>query len=458
MFRIICEYCDHVADFESLLDKPDECPNCSSPFINPNIIELKEDGEDIRQGKLKGVTITHINSGKKLFVPAQSEVILGRESIGSKLFKGIAKVSRRHFLLKFSAHAVTITDLGSTNGTFLGTNQINCKTYPGQALKDSDILLLGNEIFTTDNNYEDYEEEEDETMIEMLNKAKESAENQNLSDEIEKKVQERVNEILAEKKEVEVKNQDMMDSLVYAKRLQQAILPEISDIKNDLDDFFILYLPKDIVSGDFYYYAKKEEKSIIAAADCTGHGVPGAFMSLVANNALNHVINRKGITEPAEVLNSTHDEVVQALKQRKTGSTNDGMDIALLTVDKKAKKLVYSGAHRPLYFIRHNKFKEIKANRQPIGGSAEKYKRVAFDQHEIDYTEGDIFYICSDGYPDQFGGKKDKKYMTKRFKRFLFFIHRSPMEKQKELLKNEIEAWRGETEQTDDILIIGIKL
>lgn len=273
---------------------------------------------------------------------------------------------------------------------------------------------------------------------------------------LESEVKERTHEVLEQKNVIEIKNREVTESLHYAKRIQAAILPDIKKINQSLNDSFILYLPKDIVSGDFYSFAQRDEKIIVAAADCTGHGVAGAFMSMIGTALLNQIVNEKGITEPSKILTQLNDGIVTSLKQRES-EMNEGMDIALCTINNKNKTLQYSGANRPLWLIRKNEFQFYKPNKIPIGG--QQYNKAdGFMQHNITLQQGDAIYLFSDGFVDQFGGEFGKKFMTKKFRELLLSIQHLSMNEQKEYLLNTLIKWQGKHDQVDDILVIGIKI
>jgi len=260
--------------------------------------------------------------------------------------------------------------------------------------------------------------------------------------------------IAEQKKVVDEKNKEMTDSINYASRIQRAMLPKVADIKSALPESFLFYQPKDIVSGDFYWFQKIGDAVFIAAADCTGHGVPGALTSSFCNNALNDAI--KITQNPAEILSLVNNFVKGALKQT-DGETKDGMDIALVKIT--GKTLEYSGANRPFYLVRNGskELEETKADKTAIGGfTADDYR---FKLHVFEKNQGDRFYIASDGFADQFGGPKGKKVTTKRFKEFLISIDHLPMEKQMEQLEIFMRVWMPDPhEQVDDFLVIGVKL
>lgn len=251
------------------------------------------------------------------------------------------------------------------------------------------------------------------------------------------------------------KNKNITDSINYAQRIQQAILPSREEIDKSLNEYFIFYKPKDIVSGDFYFYAQRNDKIVVAVADCTGHGVPGAFMSMIGNDFLNQIIIEKGITRPAEILNYLNRGVKKALKQESVNSeTSDGMDIALCSIDLKNKTMEYAGAMRPLFHASEELY-EIHADKASIGGDTEE--NYQFTNHELNLKQGDSIYIFTDGYIDQFGGEKGKKFMVKNFKNLLADIYQKSMIEQRQIIDNTLMEWSKEKEQVDDILVMGIK-
>lgn len=274
----------------------------------------------------------------------------------------------------------------------------------------------------------------------------------------------RENKILEEKveertRELNEKNEEIIASITYAKRIQEAILPPRELIFKHFPNAFVLYEPKDIVSGDFYWFGVKDDLEIIAAVDCTGHGVPGAFMSMIGSNLLNQVIVENNITEPGAILTELNKRVKHALKQEDEGSidTSDGMDLALCAVDRKKKIVNFAGAYRPLYLVRDGDVKQYKADKAPIGGGRHTTS-IDFANNQIPYEDGDMIYMFSDGFPDQFGGTRGKKFMAKRFREVLLEIGDKDMREQGERLKDVLHEWQGEYEQVDDIIVIGIKL
>ncbi len=257
--------------------------------------------------------------------------------------------------------------------------------------------------------------------------------------------------------EIRRKNKDITDSIEYAKRIQKAILPLEETIKEHLPESFILYRPRDIVSGDFYWFAYKNGKIIIAAVDCTGHGVPGAFMSMIGAEILNTIVLSQNVTDAAEILNLQNKYIRAALKQD-TSDNQDGMDMALCVIDKEKGIVEFAGAKNPLIYItKDGELHKIRGDRQSIGGF-QYTKQVNFTKHTIEIDSPMWFYIFSDGYQDQFGGAERRKFMTRNFYDLLHSIHDLPMDEQKRVLEETLETWMGGTSQTDDILVIGFKL
>lgn len=266
--------------------------------------------------------------------------------------------------------------------------------------------------------------------------------------------------VLLEKhnKLIEEKNKDITDSIRYAKRIQEAIFPPEELIKKLLPDSFIFYKPKDIVSGDFYWVEHTENKILFAAVDCTGHGVPGAFMSIVGNNLLNEAVHEYRLSKPSHILDFLNKGVSSTLRQEVENSkVKDGMDIALCAWDKKENKLEFSGANNPIYFARENQLNIVLGDRHSIGiFLGEEIKQ--YKNNEMQIQKGDVVYIFSDGLADQFGGEKGKKFKYKRLRELLLSIHSLPMDEQKELLDRKFEEWKGNFEQVDDVLVIGVRV
>lgn len=260
--------------------------------------------------------------------------------------------------------------------------------------------------------------------------------------------------------QLEDKNQEILDSINYAKRIQNAILPPDKLVKEHFQESFILYKPKDIVAGDFYWMEPTSNGVLIAAADCTGHGVPGAMVSVVCNNGLNRSVREYGLTDPGLILDKTREIVIQEFEKSEE-EVKDGMDIALclLQEDKSTESFIlhYAGAHNPLWIIRKDasEIEEIKADKQPIGQFA---KAQVFTSHQIQLFPGDSFYIFSDGLADQFGGQKGKKYKTTSFKSLLLSLSQLSMSEQKKTIDTAFEEWKGALEQLDDVCVLGVRV
>ena len=257
--------------------------------------------------------------------------------------------------------------------------------------------------------------------------------------------------------EIKQKSDSLMSSIMYAKRIQEALLVDWNVVRQHYPESFIFFRPRDIVSGDFYWYSHKEGRTILAMLDCTGHGVPGAFMSIIGNELLKDLTQR---VPPAHwdvvtILEGMDQGVRDALKQNLTQQA-DGMDMAILIIDADKSTVHFAGAKVPLVYMQQEELHVIKGTNRPIGGQRQTMKK--FVHHEIIVYTDTTFYLYSDGYQDQFGGEKDTKYMSKRFRNFLHEIHELPMDEQEEVLENELQNWKGEKKQVDDILVIGLRL
>jgi len=274
---------------------------------------------------------------------------------------------------------------------------------------------------------------------------------------LEEKVTERTIELKDANDKLSIAFQDIKDSINYAKKIQDAILPLDEEIKKALPQSFVLFKPRDVVSGDFYWFNKKDHKVYIAAVDCTGHGVPGAFMSMIGNSLLNEIVSKKGTHDAAGILKQLHQGVRKSLKQdRDSYESKDGMDLALTVIDTTANTIQYSGAKRPLFYYNGDKFEEIKADKQSIGG-LEMEDHYQFTNHTFEIRKGDTFYLFTDGYVDQFGGDKGKKFSTKRLRETLANVQHLSMFRQHSELNSIIDNWKKEVEQIDDILVVGIR-
>lgn len=318
-------------------------------------------------------------------------------------------------------------------------------------------------------------------------------ENEKLKDkvnqELEQKVQERTREINEQKDEIEAQrdeieaqrdmvfgqNKEITDSISYAQRIQAAVLPHKEYMDEIISEYFVLYKPRDIVSGDFYWIREVKRSLIVVAADCTGHGVPGAFMSMLGITLLNEQLGKSSIDEPGEILGQLRAKIKEMLVQQ--GSIHDqkdGMDMAIAIFDKEKRELQFAGANNPLYLIRNreqlngNEFEsgatvetdnsllfELKGDKQPIGIH---WEETDFTSHLIKLQKHDTIYLFSDGYVDQYGGENRKKFKTPRFKELLLSVQAESMDRQKQLIDNAFESWRGNIEQIDDVCVIGLRV
>ncbi len=262
--------------------------------------------------------------------------------------------------------------------------------------------------------------------------------------------------VIKQRDQLSVMHKDLTDSIRYARKIQQALLPSDYYFHRLLYESFILYLPKDIVSGDFYWINEKDGKVFFSVADCTGHGVPGAFMSMIGFEILDKIINDQGIVHPDEILSILNHGIMNTFSRGEDDLLlRDGMDISFCTLDKKSKVLEFAGAFHTLYLVRENTLLEYKGDHVSVG-LGEEEKTEQFTKYLIELQEEDCIYLFSDGYPDQFGGLNGKKFMYRRFRHLLLSIHNLPMKQQRQILYDTLLSWRGDREQVDDILIIGV--
>jgi serine phosphatase RsbU (regulator of sigma subunit) len=270
----------------------------------------------------------------------------------------------------------------------------------------------------------------------------------------------RLNSTLQEKNNViELQNKKITDSINYAKRIQDSILPEAEEIEKILPQSFVLFQPKDIVSGDFFWLAQVGNKILVAAADCTGHGVPGAFMSMIGNTLLNEIINYNSSLSPSQILTLLNERIARALHQQygTIQSQDDGMDISLCCIDYAANQIQFAGANHSIYIIQDNEIKETRGDIYSIGGVFAKQK-VSFTDKVIPIKKDAMLYLFTDGFKDQFGGVEKLKFKSSRFEKLLLDVYQLPLKDQKEMLHNAFENWKGNLTQLDDVLVTGIRL
>ena len=325
--------------------------------------------------------------------------------------------------------------------------------YLPLCLKDEIVGLITVQSFKI-NAYTEYELD---ILRGLANTIAAAIENAKLYESLEDKVRERTAEVVKQKEIIEEKNKNITDSIIYAKRIQDATLPAKELVKSYLENSFVLFKPKDIVSGDFYWIERVQNLILFAVVDCTGHGVPGAFLSLIGHNSLNQIVNELKIYQPNKILEELNRIVSKTLHNSIEHGTNikDGMDMAICSLNLDTNELQFAGAFNPLYLVRNGEMEEIKGDKFPIGAGFSQ--NPEFTNNHIQLHEGDCIYLFSDGYADQFGGPKGKKFKYSRFKEILVEIHQKEMPEQHDILNALIEEWQGDLEQIDDVCVIGIK-
>lgn len=337
-----------------------------------------------------------------------------------------------------------------------------CKRY-------EKLLLQIKKLVKISDNQQKLLNETNEKLLQLtteLNEAKNILENQNeeliqQKEEIEAqrdRIEETNQSLTAALQVINQKSQKITDSIRYAQRIQQTLLPAKEFITSVFPESFVLFLPKDIVSGDFYWMHKENDIVYFAAIDCTGHGVPGAFMSIFAHNILTQALEELELPEPYEILNYISTSIRATLRREELhANIKDGMDLSLCSYNLKNKELKFSGVHNSLYIIQNNELIEYKGDKQPIGEPFEDATHQ-YRQHVLTIQDSSKIYLFSDGFYDQFGGKEQKKFMTRNFKALILRIHQYPSNKQLEMLQQEFNDWKGDYEQIDDVLIWGIQL
>lgn len=383
-------------------------------------------------------------------------------SIFYLIYKG-HKVSRFFtiaFVILISGAIIFIfTDLHIIKTPYLGENSLKLSS-------GIEALILS---ISMASRYKDLATEKENAQ---LDKMKLMFEKQQLVDQqkatLEKEIQEQTKELKTERALLEEKNKELTDSINYAKRLQDALIPPKQDLQECFNESFVFFLPKDIVSGDFYWFASvtttdenPTKMSVISVADCTGHGVPGAFMSIIGIKLFNESMKNPNVNTPAEALNFLNEQVFTTVnKHTKNELIRDGMDLSLIAVSEKNKKIYYSGANNPIYIIPKDAKSledliEFKADKFPIGNSLQGH---SFTNKEYTYQKGDLVYLFSDGYVDQFGGPKMKKFKSWQFKELLFSIKDLSMQEQHEVIQDRFLDWKGNHSQIDDVCVLGIRL
>lgn len=263
-------------------------------------------------------------------------------------------------------------------------------------------------------------------------------------------------EIDIQRSELQLRNKDLTDSLNYARRIQAALLPAEHHIRKIFTDYFIYYRPKHIVSGDFYWFSERDDKYFIAAADCTGHGVPGALMSMIGLELIQKIINEMRVDDTDQLLLTMNRELESAFFKEESGKAliRDGIEMSMCIIDKSTKEMEFSGAFLPVYIVRDDKLIEIKGDKKNV---VQSFAMVSFNRSTFRLREGDILYLFSDGYADQFGGPENKKFMYRRLRHLLLTISKYPLMDQERILDETITSWMGDHEQIDDMMILGVK-
>ncbi len=399
-------------------------------------IELAESGEE----------------GMEIFNELKADSIEIPLVISDQIMPGMKGDEFLEFVYKTSKDTRTIMLTGQADVTSVGKAVNNAKLYRFIA-KPWDEVDLNMTIKEAIKSYQKNKKIEEQSI--ELKKLVEEL--QDANENLEKRVIERTKKVVEQKRLIELKNEEITSSIEYAKRIQKAILPLEAEISKLLPGYFIFYQPKDIVSGDFYWFTQKGNKSIIVAADCTGHGVPGAFMSMLGISMLDDIVNHQNIVQSDLILNKLKDSIIKSLHQTNNkGELKDGMDLSLLIIDRVEMTLQFSGAYNPLLIIRNNELYTHKADRMPVGFHFKH--NTTFSKTDLNLEKDDMLYIFSDGYTDQFGGVSNKKFMMKQFKSLLLEIHHQPLKAQKKAIKERFFEWKSSYPQTDDIIIIGIKV
>lgn len=263
-------------------------------------------------------------------------------------------------------------------------------------------------------------------------------------------------EIDIQRSELQMRNKDLIDSLNYARRIQAALLPAEHHIRKIFSDYFIYYRPKHIVSGDFYWFSERDDKYFIAAADCTGHGVPGALMSMIGLELIQKIINEMRVDDSDQVLLTMNRELESAFFKEESGKAliRDGIEMGICIIDKKTREMEFSGAFLPVYIVRDDKLIEIKGDKKNV---VQSFAMVSFNRSTFRLQEGDLLYLFSDGYADQFGGPENKKFMYRRLRHILLTISKYPLNDQERILDETIASWMDGHDQIDDMMILGVR-
>lgn len=435
--------------------------SADKPFsMNPNVLELPSQEDLLRATFLAKDTTTIVEKADDVWLQYQYIYMdRGASSSNSSLYKGaviriISDVTAQQLLFRNEAiRFILIFGVTMLILAYVIFRKTKVITLPIIKLVENVDRITNGDLReraeVTGNNEITRLSEKFNMMVAQL---------ESYTYELEEKVKERTEKIEKQKEKIEEQKKHITDSIYYARRIQNAILPSFQLIDRHLKEYFILYMPKDIVSGDYYWMHETDGVVMVAAVDCTGHGVPGAFMSIVGFNQMNHAVNVKKARRAGEILDALNEGVITTLNENKSESSiKDGMDMALCIFDLKAGVAEFAGANNPLIMVRDNQIIKYRGDRFPIG-AFEGSNQQRFKNHEIELRKGDCFYLFSDGYEDQFGGPDGKKFMAKRFEELLREISPLPVSEQKKVLIDKLGSWMANNEQVDDILVIGIKV
>lgn len=435
--------------------------SADQPFsMNPDVLQLPDQETILRETFQNKDTTTFVEKADDIWLQYQYIYMdRGASSSNSSLYKGaviriISDVTARQLLFRNEAiRFILIFGITMLILAYVIFRKTKVITLPIIKLVENVDRITNGDLReraeVTGNNEITRLSEKFNMMVAQL---------ESYTYELEEKVKERTEKVEKQKEKIEEQKKHITDSIYYARRIQNAILPSFQLIDKHLKDYFILYMPKDIVSGDFYWMHEADGLIMVAAVDCTGHGVPGAFMSIVGFNQMNHAVNVKKARKAADILDALNEGVITTLNENKSESSiKDGMDMALCIFDLKAGNVEFAGANNPLVMIRDNEIVKIRGDRFPIGAFEGSHPQ-RFHNHEIQMKTGDCFYLFSDGYEDQFGGPDCKKFMARRFEDLLREISPLPVSEQKKVLIEKLSSWMGNNEQVDDILVIGIKV
>jgi serine phosphatase RsbU (regulator of sigma subunit)/preprotein translocase subunit YajC len=435
--------CEEMIESE-VLPRTQEIMNDLDKIVNKNRAEALQMKADIEQASKRMMTIM-LGASVFLFVfiffavsfisRSIREPVEKMKGIVQQLAKGELSTEKidskeKNVVAEMAASVNILSESFTKTSQF--ANEIGAGHLTAEYEKLSDNDMLGNALINMRNSLHAY------------------------SADMEKQVAERTQEVIEKSMHLEMAYKEIRDSINYSKRIQESILPADEMVSKAFPDSFIFYRPKDIVCGDFYWLVQKGDESVIGALDCTGHGVPGALMTVIGNSLLNQVFSMNDNTDPAKILTQLDRKLLETFQQHGSVVTNDGMDAAMIRYNKTKQEITFSGAKRPLFVFKSGELIEVKADKSPIGSFGHSYDKL-FTSQKINMKKGDTIYMFTDGLQDQFGGDHGKKFMIKRFRDLLIEIQPLSMSDQKKRLDKELDTWQGKYEQTDDMLLIGIR-